>query len=352
MATAVVPAGCNSVSDSDCSPSCGNGVAEPPETCDTAIPAGDPGACPTSCDDGVACTMDSLVGSGCSTECSNSPVSACVDGDGCCPGGCDSLTDSDCSPSCGNGVVEPPELCDTAIALGSPGACPISCSDGLVCTRDSLVGSGCSAECSNTDISECADGDGCCPSACDGLTDSDCPLCGNGVIEVGETCDGDCPTSCDDSEACTIDTLVGDPTMCNAECTYEDITVCQNDDGCCPSSCDNSNDNDCPLILSCLPPGTRLSYYRLIEPGWPAGRDHEPLDTCTVTCPSEYSSIYARPVPAPSIPPGHFWINRPRGFAGTLSGTCREGNYYRPGPHYTATRITEVARSCEFECRP
>ena len=40
-------------------PNCGNGAIDPGETCDTAISAGQMGACPPAdCDDGVACTKD------------------------------------------------------------------------------------------------------------------------------------------------------------------------------------------------------------------------------------------------------------------------------------------------------
>ena len=36
------------------------------------------------------------------------------------------------------------------------------------------------------------DGDGCCAPGCNATNDSDCtPICGNGVVEAGETCDGD-----------------------------------------------------------------------------------------------------------------------------------------------------------------
>ena len=38
---------------------CGNGAIDDGETCDTAIAAGDEGACPASCDDGKECTTDS-----------------------------------------------------------------------------------------------------------------------------------------------------------------------------------------------------------------------------------------------------------------------------------------------------
>src|SRR5262249_56627485 len=75
---------------------CGNGVLDKGETCDpkdTAHP------CPTSCDDGIACTTDQLVGSAtsCTAACSHTPISACSAGDGCCPAGCNHANDADCS---------------------------------------------------------------------------------------------------------------------------------------------------------------------------------------------------------------------------------------------------------------
>jgi hypothetical protein len=58
-------------------PVCGNGQVEPGEWCDTAIPAGSAGACPTSCDDGNPCTSDLMMGSGCLAVCANPPVAGC-----------------------------------------------------------------------------------------------------------------------------------------------------------------------------------------------------------------------------------------------------------------------------------
>src|SRR5262249_51897722 len=93
------PAGCNANNDSDCSASCGNGVIERGETCDP------PSSCPTSCSDGDACTIDTLVGSAanCNVSCSRSQILDCADGDGCCPQFCNAVADNDCAAVCGNG---------------------------------------------------------------------------------------------------------------------------------------------------------------------------------------------------------------------------------------------------------
>ena len=73
----------------------------------------------------------------------------------------------------------------------------------------------------------------------------DAPVCGNGQVEAGETCDGNCPAACDDDDVCTVDTLGGSADTCNAVCSYNEITTCTDDDGCCPSTCTEADDNDC-----------------------------------------------------------------------------------------------------------
>jgi hypothetical protein len=255
------PSGCNAATDADCSPSCGNGVLEPKESCDTKIAAGQDGACPTSCDDKNACTKDQLLNGGtCAATCTNQAITQCsgLASDGCCPTGCSASNDADCSASCGNGLVEPKETCDTKIAAGQPGACPTSCNDGNSCTIDTLLNAGtCSASCSNVKLAECKSGDGCCPAGCNAANDSDCTaVCGNGVLELGEDCDikiaagqpGGCPNqlTCDDKNACTLDTVPGAGT-CKAACAHTTITTCQGGDGCCPPTCNSLSDSDCPI---------------------------------------------------------------------------------------------------------
>jgi hypothetical protein len=163
--------GCDANSDADCSASCGNGIVETGENCDTAIPDRDPGGCPANCDDKNACTTDVLTGGGCGVACSNVAISQCLSAaDGCCPSGCNANSDPDCSVTCGNGVLESGETCDTAIADGQAGACPTACADDLACTNDILVSAGtCSATCSNPAITQCdaTKSDNCCPGGCD-----------------------------------------------------------------------------------------------------------------------------------------------------------------------------------------
>jgi hypothetical protein len=228
------PPGCNANTDSDCNPVCGNGALERGETCE--------GDCPTSCDDGNACTADRLQGAvdACSAVCTSVSIDTCTSGDGCCPSGCNKSLDFDCDAICGNGVPEPGESCD--------GNCPTACDDRNACTVDRLQGEAgkCSAACAFVAVTACTAGDGCCPSGCNADNDADCfALCGNGVTEHGETCDGNCPASCDDGKACTVDSLHGSAAECDALCAHATIQQCVTGDGCCASGCTSDTDADC-----------------------------------------------------------------------------------------------------------
>ncbi len=159
------PTGCTTKTDNDCSVTCGDGVKDKQEKCDTAIPAGKPGACPTpkDCEDGNACTKDKLLNAGsCNAQCASTVITRCKSGDGCCPNGCTNNNDKNCSVTCGNGAKEAGEACDTAIAPWKAGACPTRCNDHIACTKDKLQNGGtCSASCIYTTISVCKTADGC-----------------------------------------------------------------------------------------------------------------------------------------------------------------------------------------------
>lgn len=276
------PAGCSAAQDPDCSPTCGDGVVQPGETCDVAIAAGGAGSCPTSCDDGDPCTQDLLLsGKTCDALCVHLAITSFVAGDGCCPSGGNFTVDADCAPVCGDGVVEAPvESCDDGIA----GSCPTSCPTAGSCTVVSLRGSPatCSAACAATAITTCAGGDLCCPAGCTAATDTDCPvICGDGVVGVGESCDraitaglpGACPRTCDDGNACTADLVAGSIENCTRACSHAPITACLSGDGCCPAGCSADNDADCASQCG----------DRVVE----AGETCDPPTTCPTTCPDD-----------------------------------------------------------------
>jgi hypothetical protein len=103
------PSGCNFNTDFDCDPVCGNGVVEGSELCDTAIPQGMDGACPTTCATPMnTCMSATLTGTGCQAACQTSPPQTmCVHtADQCCPFGCTMSTDGDCSGSWTHSVLQ------------------------------------------------------------------------------------------------------------------------------------------------------------------------------------------------------------------------------------------------------
>jgi hypothetical protein len=110
--------GCNSESDRDCSPSCGDGVVQPDEdeTCEPDAEGDDACATQADCDaeDSDPCTIDRLVGAAdtCNADCTHEPIMALTAGDECCLPDSNANEDADCDPECGNGVRERNEECD------------------------------------------------------------------------------------------------------------------------------------------------------------------------------------------------------------------------------------------------
>lgn len=238
----------------DCHPECGDGVVSGTEQCDRAILAGEKGACPIWCTPIDACTPQRVSGSAasCDAHCVSLPITRARAGDGCCPKDANANTDSDCSSSCGNGEVEPGETCEPK---NSQTGCPSSCKNEDACMAGELTGSAdsCDLACSWTRIEQCRNGDGCCPSGCDQTEDDDChSSCGNKVLESGERCENGtstpCPTSCDDSNTCTADTMSGSASDCSARCDHKTITEKKNNDGCCPDGANATNDSDCKPV--------------------------------------------------------------------------------------------------------
>jgi hypothetical protein len=233
------------------------------ETCDP---------CPPSCDDGASCTSDITSGKAetCDLTCKHEIITQCAKNDGCCPAGCNFNSDSDCTATCGNRTVDAKETCDP------PASCPTECDDGNSCTTDSLTGSAanCNVECVYETITRCGLDDQCCPAGCNANNDHDCAsICGNDVVESGETCDP-CPPTCgdDDNDPCTKYVSSGNAENCGLVCTSKTITTCDSaeSDGCCPTTCNGNTDIDC----------SKTCGNGVVE----SGETCDPPASCPITC--------------------------------------------------------------------
>lgn len=244
---------------------CGDGKISGEETCDTAISAGTPGFCPTECPSDDPCLSGSLEGSGCLAECVYTEI-GCVNDDGCCLPDCNVEDDNDCSSQCGDGIVqtEDNEICEPAEALDNDGVssadliCPTECEDdGDPCTAQLLTGSAsnCNAVCTWPTITTAVAGDGCCPTGANANTDDDCKsVCGNGIKEPDEACDGSINEGCSpqcDSYTTDQRTCIENFTDITDECRICICTRCTDQVINCMASGDTTNDELCSAVVYC-----------------------------------------------------------------------------------------------------
>jgi hypothetical protein len=210
---------------------CGNGTLDPGETCDDG--SGSPTPCPhalADCDDGNACTTDSIEGSDCQTACTHTPLaasSACTMGgamgiciDGACCTGC--IAGGQCQPG------SAPQNCGTA---GN------SCFD---CTRNSASSTCDSGQCSGCDATSCTtDGRSCGTSSC-GFNCGSCPdSCANAML-THYKCDKSCQAN--DTTGCPGHLICASATACKSSCAGDGDCIaghyCNAGSSCVPKQAD------------------------------------------------------------------------------------------------------------------
>ncbi len=117
------------------------------------------------------------------------------------------------------------------------------CNDGNACTINKCSGRPRTCEDHSKNITACVDSDGCCPTTCNWMMDSDCY----------KPCYKD--RDCDDDNPGTIDSCNGDARN-PGECEYVPNTECKNADDFCPSGCEygtagEGKDSDCSANNTC-----------------------------------------------------------------------------------------------------
>jgi hypothetical protein len=241
------PAGADSGDDNDCA-RCGNGAIDPGETCDPIETCERRDECKSD----NRCLVVRYAGdpAECNARCTLTTIEGCRNGDNCCPSGCDAANDDDCSGECGDGIVSKGagETCE----VGGTPDCPQTCDDQQPCTMDIQTGNRrtCNMACSHRPVFLPVPGDGCCAPGGFARQDSDCgSVCGNGIGEVGEECDGgpQCGEDCRllSLEAQCLNTLARD--QCNscicANCTAETLD--------CYASPEPERDRHCVAVVDC-----------------------------------------------------------------------------------------------------
>ncbi len=264
--------------DANCAESCNESL----NNCTGPDPAG------SSCNDGLYCNgNDSCSNGSCSIHTGNPCPGA--DGDGNCRESCNETVDA-CTANdpdgstCNDGnAATTADSCSTGICTGTP--ITVNCDDGNPCTIDTVSGTTCSHSpapaglicndglyCNGTDYCSngvCAghagnpcpgpDGDSNCSESCneavDACTANDAngSLCNDGnSLTINDACSsGVCagtPSSCNDNNPCTVDTLSGTScvyTAASVGTPCSDGLYCNGTDSCSAGTCSVHAGNPC-----------------------------------------------------------------------------------------------------------
>ncbi|MCZ7683372.1 MAG: DUF4215 domain-containing protein [Sandaracinaceae bacterium] len=275
---------CNTASPTVCTETCGDNMVVGTEECDDGMDGDDDDGCTDTCEltceadvdcsDDDVCNGDEVCDTGthtCGAGTAPADGTSCGAGAEVCFGG------ACITPVCGNTVVEPGEQCDDGMNGDDTDGCTDACR--RTCTMDSDCDDGepCNGdETCDTTASLCEDGTALANGVSCGSGSEVCfmevcitPMCGNGVVEPGETCDdnnalacGGCNATCggagtgrcDDGTGCAVD---NDCSSGFCDATSDQCTACTGDADCSGSplggqcvggdcaTCDPTDDAGC-----------------------------------------------------------------------------------------------------------
>jgi fibro-slime domain-containing protein len=300
---------------------CGNGVVDPGEQCDTGPSNGSSGSgCTATCRivPGFACS-DAGGAASCATShtCGNGIVEggeACDTGVNNGTGGCTAACNvvpgwrcpaesAHCVTVCGDGVVAGNEQCDFGASNGA-GGCSSTCivQPGYTCAASATKASQCTPTvCGDHKVQgteECDDGnlkpyDGCSPTCtieptCKAGTCT--AVCGDGLVSPGEACDDGNTVSGDGcSSTCTVEpgftcTNVAQPPPATLAIPilYRDMHYCNDANGACPGNASGATDPNGATPANGHPDFNRDSYNTGTTPRTglvqsTLGADNEPV---------------------------------------------------------------------------
>ncbi len=306
---------------------CGPGCAvEPGYTC-----TGVPSVCVTTCGDGVLAAVEDcddgnqLDGDGCAPDCTVESGWAC------------SGEPSQCAQLCGNDVLDSGEACDGVALNGEdctsvPGdftGGQLACSPQCTFDTDGCISAGCGTGIIDTgetcDDGNTVAGDGCTANcqvepgwACTGEPSQCVNLCGNGVLDADEECDG---ALLGGATCATVSGHFTGGTLHCTDCLYDTqaCTTCGNGQPETGEACDDGN-----LVAGdgCSPTCTVETLPRLHwatgDPAvWDemtltyAGDPHAPQTPIVAACNADqrgYAYVFTATTYHELSLPGHQWV--------------------------------------------
>jgi hypothetical protein len=263
------PPDAGSAGDSGSSDVCGDSEVTGTELCDTAIAAGQTGACPTNSDcetNNTACSFGNVYtpdGQPCQTTCVGVQITNAVNDDGCCPQDGTPSTDNDCTglPDAGpNPLLDGGSSSDAGPLMDGGCVSTFDCS--TTAARCGIFADNCGI--SHDVVSECPNLTACSNGICTGNVCEGCqafPSCTEALVATAEECNAAVPDGCGGTLDCANTCPMGEDCL-----VIEDQFAPGGSYNDCRIPCDTTD--QCPTgSPTCLDGSTALEEFWICDHG-------------------------------------------------------------------------------------